>query len=84
MLTTYSGAGYVQDLTTRKNSSTEIINYMFDNLWIMRGTRAVFIDFTVYNANINLFCVVRYEYYGGFFFIEITIQQNCIVLSKNN
>jgi len=32
-----------------------------DNLWIDRGTRAVFVDFTVYNANINLFCVVRYK-----------------------
>ena len=29
------------------------------NLWLDRGTRAVFIDFTVYNANINLFCIVR-------------------------
>lgn len=31
------------------------------NLWLDRGTRAAFIDFSVYNANINLFCVVRYE-----------------------
>lgn len=59
MLTHYSGAGYVQDLTSRLNTSTDIINYLFNNLWIQRGTRVVFIDFTVYNANINLFCVVR-------------------------
>lgn len=24
-----------------------------------RATRAVFVDFAVYNANINLFCVVK-------------------------
>jgi hypothetical protein len=30
-----------------------------DNLWLDRGTRAVFIDFSVYNANINLFCIIR-------------------------
>lgn len=59
LLTTYSGAGYVQDLTRNKTESTDIINYLFNNRWIQRGTRIIFIDFTVYNANINLFCVVR-------------------------
>lgn len=58
-LNTYSGAGYYKDLNTTKAPSEDIINYLFDNLWIQRGTRAVFIDFSVYNANINLFCVVR-------------------------
>ena len=28
-------------------------------LWVSRATRAVFVDFAVYNANINLFCVVK-------------------------
>ena len=28
-------------------------------LWIDRSTRIVMVDFTVYNANINLFCVVK-------------------------
>ncbi|XP_055874646.1 polycystin-2-like [Biomphalaria glabrata] len=59
MLNTYSGAGSYVDLGTRKDPSTDIITHLFDKLWIRRGTRAVFIDFTVYNANINLFCVVR-------------------------
>jgi hypothetical protein len=30
-----------------------------DNLWLNRGTRVVFLDFTVYNANINLFCQIK-------------------------
>lgn len=30
-----------------------------ENLWITRATRAVFLDFTVYNANLNLFCIVK-------------------------
>jgi len=59
LLTTYSGAGYVEDMTRNKTESEAIINYLFDNRWIVRGTRVVFIDFTVYNANINLFCVIR-------------------------
>ncbi len=29
------------------------------NLWLNRGTRVVFLDFTVYNANINLFCQIK-------------------------
>ncbi|XP_045214865.1 polycystic kidney disease 2-like 1 protein isoform X3 [Mercenaria mercenaria] len=58
-ISTYSGAGYVQDLTSNKSESSGIINYLFDKRWIRRGTRVLFIDFTVYNANINLFCVIR-------------------------
>lgn len=30
------------------------------SLWITRGTRAILVDFTVYNANMNLFCQVQY------------------------
>ncbi|PVD39586.1 hypothetical protein C0Q70_02221 [Pomacea canaliculata] len=58
-LATYSGAGNVQNLGSNKSDSTDIVNSLYDNLWVRRGTRAVFIDFTVYNANINLFCVIR-------------------------
>lgn len=60
LLTSYSGAGYIQDLKNNKTESAAIVDYLFNNLWVTRGTRAVFIDFTVYNANINLFCVIRY------------------------
>ncbi|GFN78422.1 polycystic kidney disease protein 2 [Plakobranchus ocellatus] len=58
-LNTYSGAGNFKDLNVTKAASLEVIDNLFDNLWIQRGTRAVFIDFSVYNANINLFCVIR-------------------------
>ena len=63
-LNTYSGAGNYKDLNTTKAASLATMDYLFDNLWVQRGTRAVFIDFSVYNANINLFCVIRF----GFFF----------------
>ena len=55
----YGGGGYVQDLTPNKDSSLEIMKFLQSNGWLDRGTRAVFLDFTVYNANINLFCQVR-------------------------
>lgn len=28
-------------------------------MWITRGTRAVFVDFSVYNANLNIFAVCK-------------------------
>lgn len=56
---TYGGGGYVQDLSINESVSRSLIQTLQDNNWLERGTRAVFIDFSLYNANINLFCVVR-------------------------
>ena len=57
-ISAYSGAGSIQDLHSLKNESLAIIQELKEGLWIGRGTRFVAIDFTVYNANINLFCIV--------------------------
>uniref|UniRef100_A0A8C6SGU8 Polycystic kidney disease 2-like 1 n=1 Tax=Neogobius melanostomus TaxID=47308 RepID=A0A8C6SGU8_9GOBI len=59
LLTTYSGAGYYQDLSRTKEESRAILRELVSNLWLDRGTRVVFIDFSAYNANINMFCVIR-------------------------
>ncbi|XP_065152797.1 polycystin-2-like protein 1 [Paramisgurnus dabryanus] len=59
LLSTYSGAGYYQDLTKSKIESADILEELKSNLWLDRGTRVLFIDFSTYNANINLFSVVR-------------------------
>ncbi|XP_072051319.1 polycystin-2-like isoform X2 [Amphiura filiformis] len=58
-MTTYGGGGFYVDLTDRRAASEAIVGDLRDNLWLDRGTRATFIDFSVYNANINLFCIVR-------------------------
>lgn len=58
-IATYSGAGYIANLAHTKEISKEIVQRLKDNLWIDRGTRVIFLDFTVYNANINLFQVVK-------------------------
>ena len=60
-ISSYSGGGYVQNLELTKAKSLAIVDELMQNLWLDRGTRAVFVDFTVYNANINLFCVIRWE-----------------------
>ncbi|CAJ1066583.1 polycystic kidney disease 2-like 1 protein [Xyrichtys novacula] len=59
LLTTYSGAGYYQDLSQTKEESEIILRELINNLWLNRGTRAAFVDFSTYNANINMFCVIR-------------------------
>jgi len=59
-LATYPGSGYYQDLTTTAVASKTILADLKNQLWIDRGTRAAFVDFTVFNPNVNLFCVARY------------------------
>ncbi|XP_008500272.2 polycystic kidney disease 2-like 1 protein [Calypte anna] len=58
-LTSYSGGGYYIDLKLTREESDEALQVLKEKLWLDRGTRVVFIDFSVYNANINLFCVLR-------------------------
>ncbi|MBN3276200.1 PKD2 protein, partial [Polyodon spathula] len=59
MIATYSSGGFYMDLGSTKSKSAKLIKNLKDNLWLSRATRAVFVDFSVYNANLNLFCVVR-------------------------
>ncbi|XP_007562015.1 polycystin-2 isoform X1 [Poecilia formosa] len=55
----YGGGGYYQDLSRTKEESANRLQFLKDHLWLDRGTRAVFLDFSVYNGNINLFCIAR-------------------------
>ncbi|XP_076327239.1 polycystin-2-like protein 1 isoform X1 [Tachypleus tridentatus] len=59
LIATYSGAGSYIDLGTNKSQALTVMNELRENLWITRATRAVFLDFTTYNANLNLFCVAK-------------------------
>ncbi|XP_018422591.1 PREDICTED: polycystic kidney disease 2-like 1 protein [Nanorana parkeri] len=58
-IATYSGGGYYLDFEMTKQDTLRSLQTLKKNLWLDRGTRVVFIDFSVYNANINLFCVLR-------------------------
>lgn len=59
-IATYSGdGGYIVDLGLNKTAARQIIVDLKNNLWIDRGTRVVFVDFTTYNPNINLFVVSK-------------------------
>jgi hypothetical protein len=59
LMNKYGGGGFVQLLSPDQNVTLQIIDDLYQNLWIDRATRAIFLDFTIYNANINLFCQVK-------------------------
>uniref|UniRef100_A0A3Q1B684 Polycystic kidney disease 1 like 2a n=1 Tax=Amphiprion ocellaris TaxID=80972 RepID=A0A3Q1B684_AMPOC len=54
----YRGGGFVVDLGPDLQNSSRILQYLYDNTWIDVYTQAIFVEFTVYNANVNLFCIV--------------------------
>ena len=59
LISKYGSSGYVVQLDILKYKSQAILASMRANDWISRETRAVFIDFSVYNTNLDLVLVVR-------------------------
>ena len=54
----YSGSGYVANLGYDQQTAYTVIADLHSNGWIDIQSRAVFVEFTVYNANVNLFGMV--------------------------
>ena len=55
----YMPGGYIVDLPSRRLHASAVLDQMERDKFISIETRALFIDFALYNANINTFCVVR-------------------------
>ena len=58
-IATYPGNGYEIILGVYRSETEAILDELYNNLWIDDKTRAIMIDFTVYNANINLFNQIK-------------------------
>ena len=58
-LNLYGGGGFVSEFGVSKDKAYEIARYLNDNDWYDELTRAIFLEFTVYNANTNLFSVAQ-------------------------
>ncbi|XP_027877842.1 polycystic kidney disease protein 1-like 2 [Xiphophorus couchianus] len=56
-LVLYRGGGFVAELGPDIQNASSTLEYLFHNKWLDKYTRAVFVEFTVYNANVNLFCI---------------------------
>ncbi|KAM9460538.1 polycystin-1-like protein 2 [Clarias gariepinus] len=54
----YRGGGFVLDLGLDPQQASSMLQYLFNKTWLDVYTRAIFVEFTVYNANVNLFCIV--------------------------
>jgi len=59
VLGTYPRTGHVELLTPNITATTMKIERLKEDDWIAAPTRAVFIDFTVWNMNLNLHAVIR-------------------------
>jgi hypothetical protein len=53
--TTYKGGGYAVNLGRTVERSMQLVTDLKNENWIDQLTRAVFFEFTIYNANVNLF-----------------------------
>ncbi|CAH1779439.1 unnamed protein product [Owenia fusiformis] len=67
--TLYSGSGYMADLGVSRFESIAALDHLHSNGWIDDDTRVLFVEFNVYNANLNLFTIVTTVFempqYGG-------------------
>ncbi|XP_045140926.1 polycystic kidney disease 2-like 2 protein isoform X3 [Echinops telfairi] len=55
----YGNGGYTFTLSKSKFEAKDKFVDLRLHSWITRATRVVFIDFSLYNANVNLFCIIR-------------------------
>nr|CAH7754806.1 unnamed protein product [Callosobruchus chinensis] len=62
-MSTYEGDGFYVDLLRERNGTLKIIKHLQENKWIRRGTRAVFIEVTIYNTNTDLYAGKFYYFY---------------------
>ena len=74
-LAMYSGSGYVANLGYGPTSAYTVVADLHSNGWIDIQTRAVFVEFTVYNANTNLFGILSYFIEFGASSIAVTRSQ---------
>ena len=58
--TTHSG--YMHLLPHAKNETIHFLAELRRGKWLDRGTRTISIQFTIYNANVNLFCIVTVDF----------------------
>ncbi|CAM4640018.1 unnamed protein product [Caretta caretta] len=57
-LSLYPGGGYLAHLGTNSSSAHSVLRHLEWSRWLDGCSCAIFVEFTVYNANVNLFCVV--------------------------
>ncbi|XP_041362675.1 uncharacterized protein LOC121378528 isoform X2 [Gigantopelta aegis] len=54
----YGGGGYIAELDISRPVAKKTIAELIETMWIDRQTRAVFLEFTVYSTNLNMFAYI--------------------------
>ncbi|KAM4833724.1 polycystin-1-like protein 3 [Thomomys bottae] len=54
----YAGGGYAVRLGRNLSSAARVLQHLEQRHWLDRRTKGLFVEFVVFNANVNLFCVV--------------------------
>lgn len=70
LVAVYPGGGYIEIMDCLDNCVQKIKELKTIG-WIDRGTRVIFIEFTIYNGNVNIFCVVKYDFFYFYFFFYL-------------
>ncbi|GAB1610845.1 hypothetical protein Ahia01_001371000 [Argonauta hians] len=60
MWNTYSGGGYICNFEVNNKISRQILEELVQSRWVDRQTRAVFVEFTVYNPNFHMFAYLNF------------------------
>ncbi|XP_007991951.3 polycystin-1-like protein 3 [Chlorocebus sabaeus] len=55
---TYSGGGYAVKLGRNSSTAARVLQHLEQRHWLDQRTKGLFVEFVVFNANVNLFCVV--------------------------
>lgn len=59
-ITTWGGGGYIQDLpASNATQALAIVQQLKYDEWVDKQTRAFFVDFSMYNTNLNKFTICR-------------------------
>ena len=83
---TYMGGGYVFKIQGEKTNITRQIEQLKSYNWVDRQTAAIFIEFTLYNPNVNLFeyCTIILEILSSGSFVNSAEFYSLDVLDLNN
>ena len=71
LLNSFHGGGYIAYLGTDKKNTLDLINSLKTHDWIDGLTRVVFLEFSIYNANVNILSAlifsIEFSSFGGAF-----------------
>ena len=59
---TYGGGGYVAIMGYKEDTALDVLSETLDHGWVDRQTRAVILEFAVFNWNTNLISIATYFY----------------------